>query len=180
VEPARGLEDLGRRLRLLEIAFGDVGAPDEDLAVGGDLDLDVVERLADRAELEPRRPVEGAGRTGLGQPVAFQDEDARRVEELGDVTRKRRAAGDRPLQPAPERRVQLAEDKLVRDRALEPEDGGQRLAGLRCPDARAESTSPTRRAGLSAQINNQVASLLDRLYEATAGMRPGWRESFRR
>src|SRR5256885_13976952 len=104
VEPARGLEDLGRRLRLLEIPLRDVGAADENLAVGGDLDLHVVERLADRAELEPRGTVECARWAGLGQPVALQDEDTRRVEELGDVARQRRTAGDRPLQPAAERR----------------------------------------------------------------------------
>ena len=55
------------------------------------------------------------------------------MEELGDVARQRRPARDRPLQAATERRVQLAENELMRERALEAQRGGQRLAALLVP-----------------------------------------------
>ena len=51
VQPAVD-ERLPRRLLVLVVALEDVRAPDQDLAVVGDLDLAARERAADRAELE--------------------------------------------------------------------------------------------------------------------------------
>ena len=50
VEPALRVDRLGRRLRLVVVALHDVRAAGQDLAVGGDLDLDARDRPADRAQ----------------------------------------------------------------------------------------------------------------------------------
>src|SRR2546430_11658829 len=54
--------------------------------------------------------------------------------ELRDVTRQGRAARDRPLEPPAERRVELAEDKLVGELALQLEPRRDRLAELKRKD----------------------------------------------
>src|SRR5213079_2471213 len=57
-------------------------------------------------------------------------QDSGGVEELRDVTRQGRAARDRPLEPPAECRVELAEDKLVGELALQLEPRRDRLAAL--------------------------------------------------
>src|SRR4030095_1652885 len=79
-------------LRLLEIALGDVGSAAEDLPVGRDLDLDTRLGLPHRDESEVVEAGEGQRRTGLGEAIAFEDQDTGGVEELGDLLRERRAA----------------------------------------------------------------------------------------
>jgi hypothetical protein len=69
---------------------------------------------------------EGAG-AGLGEAVALDDAAAHRdAEEVFDVARERRAAGDDEAHAAAEARLDLGEDELVEDR------GGAvvRVAGL--------------------------------------------------
>src|SRR5204863_1983151 len=62
--------------------------PDQDLAVAGDPDLDAGQRLPDAAELEVVPAVDGRRGRNLGEPVALEDEDVDRMEELGDVARQ--------------------------------------------------------------------------------------------
>src|SRR5262249_8831799 len=130
VEPAAALEYFRGGFRLLEVPLGDVRPAEDDLAVGGDLHLDTLERLADRAELEAVRPVERAHGARLGEPVALEDHDARGMEELRDVARERCAAGDGPLQTSAEPGMELREDERVGDLALELEERRHRLAAL--------------------------------------------------
>src|SRR5207247_6478065 len=131
VEASVGVEDLLRRLGLLEVAERrDIRPARQDLAVGGDLQLHSGQRLTNGAELEAVRPVEREDRAGLGQPVALEEKNARGMEELGDVARERGAAGHGPLEPSAEGRVELREDELVGDLALELERGGHGLATL--------------------------------------------------
>src|SRR5438094_743960 len=76
-------------------------------------------RLSDGAELEVVRPVEREGGAGLGEPVPLEDEDARGVEELGDLRRQGRAAGDGEAQPAAEGGLHLGEDEFLGDAVLQ-------------------------------------------------------------
>src|SRR4029453_483645 len=55
---------------------------------------------------------------------ALEKENARGMKELGDVTRERSAAGHGPAQTPAEGGVELREDELVGDLALELERGG--------------------------------------------------------
>src|SRR5206468_6747033 len=57
VEPAAGVEHLGRPLRVVEVAAEDTWAPDEDLVVRSEADLDAGNGPAGRAWHDPvRRP----------------------------------------------------------------------------------------------------------------------------
>src|SRR6266508_4752012 len=129
-EPAVGQEYFLGGLGLLEVAHGDIGPAPEDLAVGRDLELHTRLRLPDGAELEVVLPVEGERGTGLGEPVPLEDQDARRVEELGDLSRQGRAAGDGEAQPAAEGGLHLREDEFLGDAILEAESRGNGLASL--------------------------------------------------
>ena len=62
VQPAVGVDQLGRRLRLPEVAGGVDRPPDQHLAVAGEADLDPVQGRADGAELQLAGPVAGRGR----------------------------------------------------------------------------------------------------------------------
>src|SRR6185295_19559743 len=95
VEPTLLQRLLGRRL-VLVVALEDVRALDQDLAVVGDLHLDALLGLADRAEAELARVRAVDRRAGgrLGHPVALHYRHAAGVEELEDLRRDRRRAGD--------------------------------------------------------------------------------------
>src|SRR5262249_5063855 len=67
---------------------------DQDLAVGGDRELDAGDRGPDGAKLVVRGPVDGRRARLLGLAVALEDQDVEGVEELRDLLRERRAAGD--------------------------------------------------------------------------------------
>jgi hypothetical protein len=84
-EPPIGEEYLGSGVRLLEVALGNVAPAAENLAVRRQLDLDGRQRKADRPELEVVFPVVREHWARFGEAVALEDQDARRVEELGDL-----------------------------------------------------------------------------------------------
>ena len=63
-------------------------------------------------------------------PVALEDQDPARVEELDDVRRQRRAAGDGVLQPAAEAFLDLPEDQPVGKPELKGEEGPGAAAAL--------------------------------------------------
>ena len=104
-------------------------AAGQDLAVVGDLHLDAGDRPTDRAELEMLEGVHSDHRRGLGEPVSFEDGQARRVEELRDVGVERSAAGDEepdaPAGPLPE----LGEHQPVRPPAAERDTRRHRPCG---------------------------------------------------
>src|SRR5262249_47680583 len=131
VEPAVGAEDLVGGLGLLEVAERrDVRPARQDLAVRCDLELDAGQRLPHGPELVPVRSIEREARAGLGKPVAVEKKNARGVKELGDVARERSAARHGPAQAPAEGGVELREDELVGDLALELERTGHGLAAL--------------------------------------------------
>src|SRR5690606_20001662 len=84
---------------------------------------------ADAAERVLARPIDEARGARLGEAVALEDQDAARVEELGDVARQRRGARDEVAHAAAEARLDLREHELVRDLQLEREEAS-RLASL--------------------------------------------------
>src|SRR4030095_12185427 len=106
------------------------GSARQDLAVSGDSELDARQALADRAELEAIGPVERQRRARLGETVAFEQQNAGGVEELGDVARERRAPPHGPLQSPAERGVELREHELVGELSLELQGGRHGLAAL--------------------------------------------------
>jgi hypothetical protein len=92
VEPPVGVDHLRRRVGLVVVALHHVRTSREDLSVRCDRHLDAGDRLAHRADLEVVWGVDGYDRRGLRQPVAFEDHQARGVEELVDLRRERSAA----------------------------------------------------------------------------------------
>ena len=120
-EPAVRAEHLSGRLGVLEVALEDRLAADQQLPVLRQLDLDARQRPADRAEAVGLVRVRRSGGRALGQPVALDQEDVDRVEELGDLGRERRAAGDRQPQPAAEPLLDLRVDEPVGELVLKRE-----------------------------------------------------------
>ena len=112
VQPALD-ERPGGGTRVSVVALEYVGAPDEDLAVAGDPDLDSGQRPANRSELEVRPVGDGDCRGGLGHPVALCHRDPGRVEELEDLFVDRRGAGPSFPQAAAEDRSYRGEYLLV-------------------------------------------------------------------
>ena len=96
------VEDLPRLGLLLVIAFHDVRAAGQDLAVGRDPDLDAGDGLPHRPEADRFERIGREDGGGLRQAVAFEDDEPQGVEELGDVLgqrarrRRRRSAPGRP------------------------------------------------------------------------------------
>ena len=106
---------------VVPVAGEDDPAPDQDLAVLADLDRDAGQRLADRADLVPVRPVDGGGGRRLGQAVPLQHGDAHAAEEMAEPLGERGAAGDGVTGPAAERGPQLGVDQPVEQRVLGPQ-----------------------------------------------------------
>ena len=119
VEPPLGVDHLRGLLLLVPVALHDVGPLGEDLAVVGDLDL---RRPAMARPTVPSltcsRAVDGDHRRGLREAVALVDRDAGAPEELGDVARQRRAAGDGEVEASAEPRLDLREHQLVGEAEL--------------------------------------------------------------
>ena len=124
-------EDLARRLLVLVVAGEDRLAADQQLAVVGE-PAPRSRGAAGRPCRSLKRvgPVDRAGGRALGQPVALEDEDVERVEELDDLARERRAARDRDAQPPAEPLLHLRVDEPVGEAVPErepPRDGLARL-----------------------------------------------------
>ncbi len=133
-------------LLVLVVALEDVGPPQQQLAVLGDLGLHARDRLADRAEAELLGRVHRGHRGGLGHAVALHDRHAAGVEELQDLPGDRRGAGDALADVAAEQvahvgvelllggveaRLQLCRDVLARGLQLAHLDAdGHRLRQL--------------------------------------------------
>jgi hypothetical protein len=132
VEPALAVDHLGRGVGIVPVSLHHDGAPDQDLAVGRDLDLDARKGLPDRAELRALRRVAGDARRGLGHAVALKDRDADGVEEAHRVVGKGRAARHEEAELAPEPLAQLGIHELLEDRPLEGEDRADRAARRAC------------------------------------------------
>src|SRR5262245_35571993 len=130
MEPAVAWQDRARRLIILVVAREDGRPFDQDFAVLSGLHVDSGDRRPDGAELEAIRAVNvGCGRL-LRLPVALEDEDVERMEELGDLLRQRGAAGDRGPKPPAEARLDLRVDEPVRNAVPEREPAGNRLLTL--------------------------------------------------
>ena len=106
VQPALGVDQLGRRLRLPEVPGGVDRAPDQDLAVVGQADLDPGQGRADGADLDLARPVAGGHPGGLGHAVHLDQGQAEGGEELGHVHGQGRGrAGGEGAAVQPDRRA---------------------------------------------------------------------------
>jgi hypothetical protein len=103
------------------VAAHDARAADQDLPVVGDPDLGSRQRVPDGAEAEPVGAVHEAGRRGLGEAVALQDEYPGGVEELRHLGREGRAARHQEAQPTAEPVAQLAQHQAVGEGVLQPE-----------------------------------------------------------
>src|SRR4029077_2802676 len=124
-------EGLARCLHVLEVATEHAVAPDQDLAVGRDADLDPWQRGADGAEASLARSVETGGRGRLGQTVALQNLDAEAIEESQDIGRDGRRPADADLDLVePELLADLAEHQAVGHPPLPRHPGRRRLAML--------------------------------------------------
>ena len=150
------VERRARRLVVAVVAGEDGVRAEQDLAVVGDPDLDAGQRLADGAELEGRRAVDGRGGRHLGEPVALEHEDVDRVEELGDLARERRAAGVRDAQAAAEPLLDLRVDEPVGDPVLDSAGrAGQACFACRsCGDAAADARAPSRRSAVPRPVRS--------------------------
>ena len=140
VEPAVGVEHLGRRGGILVVAAEDRVAADQELAVLGDSELEAGQRGADRPEAPALGRVRRRGRRALAEAVALEDPDPDRVEELGDLLAERRAARDRRPQAPAEAVADLREDEPVGDAGLQLQRC-RRRAGP--PPARLPTSRPT-------------------------------------
>ena len=121
-----GVDRLRRRLRLSVVAPHDVRPARQDLAVGGDPDLDAGHRPAHRTQPAVLEGVHRDHRRGLREPVALQDRHAGGVEELGDLRRQGRSAADEEGDPAAGAGAQGGEDEAVGHRPLKGERGRDR------------------------------------------------------
>ena len=141
-------QHLARRLLVLVVAGEDRLAADQELAVLGRAHLEA--RAAPGPTVPKRKrsgPVDGGGGRALGQAPALDDQDVERVEELADLLRERRAAGDAEPQPAAEAVLHLASRRAGRrGGAAAPARAGcgrpcSRSSLTRRPTASAQSSS---------------------------------------
>ena len=146
-QPAVLAQHLGGRLGLLEVAGEDGLAPDQQLAVLGDTQLEAGQRGADGAEAVAVGAVRRRRRRALREAVALEDPDRQsrrrtRRSPSRAAHRPRSASGaDRPAAPSPSRR------RAGRRAGA----GGRARAGAACPAPRSALSSrptraPTRRA----------------------------------
>ncbi len=120
VLPTVGGQGLGGLGGHLVILAHDVAAAVEHLAVVAGLLLDSGTGGPDPTEAVVVLPVDvGEGRV-LGHTDAFEDEYARRVEELADGRIERCGAADAPAHPATERGPDLGKDQFGGETVLEP------------------------------------------------------------
>ncbi len=102
------LKRLRRGLGSAEIAFRDVVAPDEDLAVLGDLHLDAGNGLADRSLAGAEGVIQADDRRRLGEAVALDHHEAEPAPELLERRIERRGADDEAPELQPEEPVRAA------------------------------------------------------------------------
>ena len=121
VEPAIGVDRLGRRLRMIEVPLHHVRAARENLAVGRDLHLHAGNRRADGTDREPLRRVHRDHRRGLSQSISLEDLESGREEKAVDLGRQRRPTGHEVAKASADRRAHLREHELVRDAMLQRE-----------------------------------------------------------
>ena len=125
VQPAVGVERLGRALGIVEVAAEDVAAAAEHLAVVGQAQLHAGDGPPHRARAHPDRvPRHGPGR--LRESVELRQRHARAAEELEDLDRDRGRGRDRDPQVVeaeqlPGRSQRLGVDPLVLGRELDRE-----------------------------------------------------------
>ncbi|MNS25036.1 hypothetical protein D3C72_569180 [compost metagenome] len=147
VKKSLGVQGLVRRRLVAPVALKHVGPAHEQLAVLGTLDRDAGQWLADAAEAERRRHVDGRGRRGLGRAPALADQDAHGVEEPGNVAGQGRPAADNHLQVPAEPLANGCEDQPVRDHVLHRQVQMHRLTGLDGPGvALADAERPVEHA----------------------------------
>ena len=150
-----GVDRLRRLLGRVEVALHDLRTADEDLpGLRVDLHLRTGRRPADRAEHEVARAVDRHERRGLGQAVALEHEHPHAVEELADLPRQRRRAGDEVPHPPAGPRADLAEHERIGQAQLERQPrrvrpcprGGWRTSSRpgRPPSGRSAAGSVTR------------------------------------
>ena len=146
-EPAVLAEHRRRRLGILVVALEDRLAPDEQLPVLGELHLEARQRLADGAEAEGALRVRRRRGRALGQPVALDEQDVDRVEELGDLGRERGAARDGRVQAAAEALLDLGVDEPVGERGTaRPARAGRAARHGAARSRRARREAPSRPA----------------------------------
>src|SRR5690606_868468 len=87
-------------------------------------------RRAHRAERVPRRQVHEARGAGLGEAVTLEDEDACRVEELGQLAGERSGTGDEETKPVTEALAQAREHETVGHGVAQREPSTWALAAL--------------------------------------------------
>ena len=147
LEPA--VDDrLGGRLGVLEVAGEHQRTAEQDLAVVGDPAFHRRHRPADGAQPDRALAVGVGHHRRLGHAVGLVDRQPCGPEELEDLERDRRRAGDAGPHPAAEGGVDLAEDQEVGEPVAERQ-GPRAPAGRRAGSASAggRGRPPRRRAG---------------------------------
>ena len=129
VEPAVRVDRLGGRGGLVEVAAHHVRTAGENLAVGGDRDFDSRNWLSNRTDPEILQRVDGDHRRGLGEAVPLENRQTRRVEELVDLRRERRASRHEVAQSSARPRAQLREDEALCEAVLRGEEPSRLTAG---------------------------------------------------
>ena len=127
-EPAVDDRGLGR-VGVLEVLVQDLDALDEDLAVVGDPDPGSRQGLADRADLDAVRRVDGRGRRRLGQAVALEHDQPDPAEEVAQAGAQWSAAADGVRHPPAHAFADLPVDEPIEDRMLQPQ-AETRAAGV--------------------------------------------------
>ena len=159
MEPPVG-QGLGGGLGILEVPGEDVAAPHDDLAVGGDLDVDTGEGGADRPEPGAAGDVERRRAAVLRLAVDLVDREAEPGEELQDLLRHRSgAAHAEPGLPQAEPLLHLRVHDRVED--LVPahvDEGGTEALRPARHDVAADGGGLLDQLGLDAVV---LAQLLD-------------------
>ncbi len=151
MQPALGVDGLGRGGRVVPIALHDLGTTREDLAVLGHAQLGVGQRLADATGALASRSVDRQDRARFGEPVALAERHAGAHEEVAHLGRERGGARHGELDPAAEGRTQLAEDEPVGHRPPQGEPRtGPAAGGLRRRLLRAHRGGPEEDRSLEA------------------------------
>src|SRR5204863_6609540 len=107
VKPALGVERLSGLLGPVIIALHDVGAAHADLAVYGDLHLNLRQDRTDRAETCPAGTAAGDHRSGLGQAVPLIHREPSAMKEAGHLGVERCPAADEKPDATAKQRTQL-------------------------------------------------------------------------
>src|SRR5436190_16221301 len=123
-------QSLLRGLLVLVVTGEDRVGPDQYLAVVGDAQIDAGQRRPDGPEAESRRAVDRCRGRALRQSVALENQDVEGMEELDDLLRQRRAAGDADPQPSAQAVLDLRVHESVGELVLQCEPARQLASGL--------------------------------------------------